>query len=153
MGEFLMTTFAVQTIEMKVSFEKAFIYIADPENLPKWTQAFRSVSAGKALLKTPIGAVDIKLVVDASREQGTIDWIMTFPDGSIARAHSRLIEVGEDRCLYSFVLLAPPVSREELEGVLDQQSRILREELSRLDLILAGTLQGTHEGSNSKSVS
>lgn len=71
----------------------------------------------------------------ADVERGTIDWTMIFPDGSAARAYSRVIAVG-DRILYSFVLTAPPVPLEQLEGALEQQSRTLSEELARLRRIL-----------------
>jgi hypothetical protein len=56
---------------------------------------------------------------------------MTFPDGSVGRAFSRLIELGS-RTLYSFVLMAPPVPLEQLEGMLEEQARVLREELATL---------------------
>jgi hypothetical protein len=61
--------------------------------------------------------------------------MMTFPDGSVARAYSRLVGNG-GKCIYSFVLMAPPVPLEQLEGALEQQSRILREELDTLRKVL-----------------
>jgi hypothetical protein len=126
-----MSNFDVQTVEIDAPFEAAFRYVADASKLPEWTQAFRSVSNGRATLATPKGAVDVGLQVAASRDAGTVDWTMIFPDGSVARAFSRLME-HEGRCLYSFVLLAPPVPLEEVEGALAEQSRQLREELKVL---------------------
>jgi hypothetical protein len=131
-----MRDFDVQTVEIEAPFEEAFRYIADPETLPEWTHAFRSVTAGRAQLATPQGSVDIGLQVNARREAGTVDWTMTFPDGSVARAFSRLVDRG-DRTLYSFVLLAPPVSLEQVEGALAAQSQALREELKTLQRKLA----------------
>jgi hypothetical protein len=130
-----MRDYDVQTVEIGVPFEAAFRYIADPGRLPEWAQAFRSVEAGRASMATPRGDVDVTLEVRASREQGTVDWFMTFPDGSVGRAFSRLVERGP-RTLYSFVLLAPPVPLEQLEGALAEQSRILRDELATLQKIL-----------------
>ena len=89
-----MQDFDVQTVEIEAPFDVAFRYIADPGTLPEWTHAFRSVSDGRAILVTPEGAVDIGLEVRASREAGTVDWTMTFPDGSVAQAFSRLVERG-----------------------------------------------------------
>jgi hypothetical protein len=126
----------VQTVELAAPFEAAFRYIADPRTLPEWTRAFRSVSAGRAILATPKGAVEVGLEVRASHEAGTVDWVMTFPDGSVAQAFSRLIDRGK-RTLFSFVLLAPPVPLEQLEGALEEQSRTLREELEALQRKLA----------------
>ena len=126
-----MLDFDVQTVELKASFDLAFRYVADPRRLPEWTHAFRSVSNGRATLATPRGEVEVALEVRASRESGTVDWIMTFPDDSVGRAFSRVVDLG-DRSLFSFVLLAPPVSLEQLEGALAEQSRTLREELQTL---------------------
>jgi len=126
-----MRDFDVQTVEIEAPFDAAFAYIADPQTLPEWTHAFRSVSNGRATMVTPRGSVDVGLRVESSRVGGTIDWIMTLPDGSVGRAFSRLIDVGNRR-LYSFVLMAPPFPLEQLEGALEQQASILREELSAL---------------------
>jgi hypothetical protein len=126
-----MREFDVQTIEIQAPCYPAFKYISDPRNLPEWTHAFRSVSNGRATMATPRGLVDVGLHVESSRVAGTIDWSMTFPDGSIGRAFSRLIDLG-DRTLYSFVLMAPPVPLEQLEGALEEQVKVLREELAAL---------------------
>jgi len=131
--------FDVQTVEINAPFARTFDYIADAQNLPQWTSAFKSVSgAGRALMRTPQGVVDVALIVHATREQGTIDWAMTFPDGNVAKAYSRVVDAGKDRSIYSFILVPPPVPLEQLEGTLHQQSQILREELSRLTDILDG---------------
>ncbi len=131
-----MQDFDVQTVELAAPFADAFRYVADPATLPEWTHAFQSVSSGRATLATPRGAVDVRLEVTASSEAGTVDWTMTFPDGSVGRAFSRLVDRG-GRSLYSFVLLAPPVPLEQVEGALAEQSRTLREELKTLQRKLA----------------
>jgi hypothetical protein len=41
-----------------------------------------------------------------------------------------------DRCIYTFVLKAPPVPLERLEGALAEQSRILTTELATLVRLL-----------------
>jgi len=132
-----MRDFDVQTVELPVPFDEAFDYIADARTLPDWTHAFRSVSDGRAELATPRGTVEVALVVHARRECGTVDWHMTFPDGSVGRAYSRLVERGQ-RTLYSFVLLAPPVPLEQVEGALDAQARELDRELAALQQRLRG---------------
>jgi hypothetical protein len=132
-----MRDFDVQTVELEAPFDTAFGYIADARRLPEWTRVFRSVADGRATLATPKGTVEIGLEVKASRAAGTVDWTMTFPDGSVGRAFSRLV-AREGRSLYSFVLLAPPVPLEQLEGALAEQSGTLREELKALQRTLAG---------------
>ena len=131
-----MRSFDVQGIDLAVPRSKAFAFIADPSHLPKWTSAFASVTAGRAVMRTPSGEVMIDLEVQASAEQGTVDWRMRFPDHSVATAFSRLVEVDRDRCIFSFVLTPPPVPLEQLEGALEAQARTLAEELKKLKGIL-----------------
>jgi hypothetical protein len=127
-----MNDFEVRSVEIMADYAKAFNYISDCEKLPEWTNAFQSVSNNKAIMHTPSGSVEVELVVSASLKQGTIDWFMEFPDGARASAYSRLIRLDEKRNVYSFILTAPPVPLEQMEGALDQQSQILEEELERL---------------------
>jgi hypothetical protein len=131
-----MKTFDVQGVEISADFARAFDYIANPRKLPEWTNAFRSVSDGKAVLETPAGAAEIALDVRAFREHGTVDWIMRFPDQTVETAYSRLVSTGEGKCIFSFVLMAPKVPLEHLEGTLEQQSAILSRELTKLQQIL-----------------
>jgi hypothetical protein len=131
-----MKTFDVQSIEIKTPLGQAFDYVANVCNLPAWTHAFKSARDLKAEMRTEKGAVEVDLLVTASREYGTIDWAITFPDGSEATAYSRLVDNGPASCVYSFVLTAPPMPLEQLEGAIEQQSRILREELERLREVL-----------------
>ncbi len=128
--------FFVQGIDLNVPQEKVFAFIADPEHLPRCTNAFASVTAGRAVMQTPNGEVMIDLGVQASAKYGTVDWRITFPDRSVATAFSRVVELDRDRCIFTFVLTPPPVPLEELEGTLEVQSRSLGEELRKLKEIL-----------------
>jgi uncharacterized protein YndB with AHSA1/START domain len=131
-----MKLFDVQAIQIAAPFARVFDFIAEERNLPRWTSAFRHGGGGRALMETPSGSVEVGLRVNASREHGTIDWQMTFPDGVRATAYSRLVELEATHSAYSFVLTAPPVPLEQLEGALHQQARTLREELDRLRSLL-----------------
>jgi hypothetical protein len=132
-----MKTFDLQGVEINAPFDDAFAYLADPQNLPRWTAAFKRVSDGRAVMQTETGSVEVALAVNSSREHGTVDWRITFPDGTVASAYSRLVDKGGS-CVYSFVLMAPPVPLEHLEGALEQQSQTLREELISLCSQLEG---------------
>ncbi|HSE41810.1 MAG TPA: SRPBCC family protein [Acidobacteriota bacterium] len=131
-----MKNFDVQAILIEAPFGKVFHYIADAQNLIEWTSAFKSVSDGRALLETPNGQVEIGLKVSQSFKLGTIDWKMSFPDGSIGVAYSRVLDAGNLGSIYSFVLMPPPLPLEKVEGTLMQQSEVLKEELNRLRLLL-----------------
>ena len=126
----------MQSIGIEAPRSRVFEFVAQPSNLPRWTSAFKSADARSARLETPQGAVTIELRTDARRDAGTVDWTMIFPDGSVGTAYARVTPDAEDRSVFSFVLMAPPVPLEALEGALDAQRRILAEELVRLKTTL-----------------
>lgn len=125
----------VQSVGINVSYDKAFSFISQPKNLPLWTNAFSKADDKTAMMSTPKGQLQIKLQTSVSNEKGTIDWIMTMPDGSIGRAYSRITKNIEG-VIYEFVLLAPPVPLEQLEGALSAQKQLLAQELIKLKEVL-----------------
>lgn len=127
-----MKTFDVQSVGIDRPSNAVFAYIANPANLPEWTNAFSRADDASADLMTPNGAVAIRLETIASQASGTIDWKMTFPDGVVGWAYSRVTPEGDDRAVYSFVLTAPPVPLEMLEGALGEQMKTLAKELISL---------------------
>lgn len=131
-----MKTFDVQSIGITKPASAVFAFVAEPSNLPRWTHAFKSADAHSAELVTPNGAVPISLQTITHEENGTIDWKMTFPDGTEGVAYSRVTPDGADGAVYSFVLMAPPVPLEMLEGALSAQMKILASELIALKGLL-----------------
>jgi hypothetical protein len=127
-----MKTYDVQEIELEVPARRAFEWVADPRRLPRWTDAFVTADDRAATLRAPGGEVAIGLETHARTDAGTVDWKMTFPDGSVGWAHSRVVELTRERCLYAFVLHAPPVPLEAVEGALEAQRVTLARELRRL---------------------
>jgi len=133
-----MKTFDVQSIGIDKRAQDVFDYVANPGNLPNWTNAFKSADHEKAELVTPAGAVPIALKTVVQSEAGTVDWFLTFPDGGVGAAYSRVTADGADKSIYSFVLMAPPVALEALEGALNEQMAILAQELKELKAVLEG---------------
>jgi hypothetical protein len=131
-----MRMFDVQGIEIAAPRAKVWEFLREPRHLPRWAQAFVSAEAGRARLETPTGAVDVGLQVAADAEAGTVDWRLEFPDGAIGIAQSRVTETTRGTCIYSFVLHAPPVALEQLEGALEAQSVTLRSELATLKSLM-----------------
>ena len=127
--------FDVQSIGINSTANKVFEFIAKPENLSLWTNAFAKADKTSAVMVTPNGELPIELETIIANEKGTIDWVMTMPDGSIGKAYSRVFENGKSS-IYSFVLLAPPVPLEQLEGALSAQKILLAKELKDLKRIL-----------------
>jgi hypothetical protein len=65
-----------------------------------------------------------------------VDWRLTFPDGGVALAQSRVTETTRGTCIYSFVLHAPPEALEAIERALDAQRAALRSELATLKSLM-----------------
>lgn len=126
-----MGTFDVQAIEIDAPSHAVFGYLADPTTLPEWTDAFERVDGSEAVMRTPAGSSRVELVVHASANAGTVDWEMQFPNGDVAWAWARVVP-HRGHAIMTFVLPAPPVPLEQLEGTLAQQSAILAGELRRL---------------------
>ena len=131
-----MRMFDVQGIEITAPRRRVFEFLRDPANLPRWTRAFVSAGHGRARLETPAGALDIALQVTADADTGVVDWRLTFPDGGVGLAQSRLTETTRGTCIYSFVLHVPPVALEQVEGALDAQRAILQSELAALKSLM-----------------
>lgn len=131
-----MLMFDVQAIEIRAPRGKVFEFLRDPGNLPRWAHAFTTAEEGRARLETPAGAVDVHLGVSADVRAGTVDWRLEFPDGSVGLAQSRVTETTRGTCIYSFVLHAPPVALEQVEGALEAQRATLQSELTTLKSLM-----------------
>jgi hypothetical protein len=134
-----MRTFDVQSIEIQAPRAKLLGFLRDPRNLPRWAQAFRSADHERARLVSPsesVGGVDIRLQTFCHPEAGTVDWRLEFPDGSVALAQSRVTETTRGTSIYSFVLHAPPVPLEQVEGALEAQRATLARELMTLKTLM-----------------
>ena len=75
---------------------------------------------------------DFGLAVTADADTGVVDLRLTFPDGGVGLAQSRVTETTRGTSIYSFVLHAPPVALEHVEGALDAQRVLLQSELATL---------------------
>ena len=131
-----MRMFDVQGIEVHASRERVFSFLRDPRNLPSWAHAFVSAEDGRARLQTPAGAVDVGLDVVADPQTGVVDWRLEFPDGNVGVAQSRVTDTARGTCIYSFVLHAPPVALEQVEGALEVQRVALASELATLKALM-----------------
>ena len=131
-----MRMFDVQGIEIMALHRKVFEFLKEPANLPQWAHAFVSADDDHARLETPAGSVDVGLRVLADAATGTVDWQLAFPDGSVGLAQSRVTETARGTCIYSFVLHAPPVALEQVEGALEAQSVTLQSELVTLKALM-----------------
>jgi len=134
--ETTMRMFDVQGIEINAPRGRVFDFLREPANLPKWAHAFVSAENGRARLQTPAGAVDVGLKVTADGHTGVVDWRLEFADGNVGVAQSRVTDTTRGTCIYSFVLHAPAVALEQVEGALDVQRVALTSELAALKALM-----------------
>lgn len=129
--------FEVLSIGINAAPQTVFDFVADQKNDPQWSIGFSEVNEDSAIMETPNGKMKVGMKTYSNPALMTVDTIMTFPDGSTGKAFSRVIENDNGKSsIYSFVLMAPPVPLEELEGTLQEQKEQLAEELQILKSIL-----------------
>ena len=56
-----MSGFFVESITLNVDASCAYDYIRNPANLPRWTNAFHSISDNSAVMETPKGRIEVGL--------------------------------------------------------------------------------------------
>jgi len=129
--------FEVLSIGIHAAPHKVFDFVADQKNDSQWSIGFSEVGEDFAIMETPNGNIKVGMKTYSNSELMTVDTVMTFPDGSIGKAFSRVIENDNGKsAIYLFVLMAPPVPLEELEGTLQEQKEQLAQELKLLKTIL-----------------
>ena len=135
-----MQRFDSVTRELPVAYEQAFGFIAEPKNLPKWALAFRAADEQSALIVQASRDVPVRIAsrTVSSRESGVIDWHMAMPDGSEIRALSRLVDLLNGNCVYTFLFFARPVADADIAGTLAGQKRAVEQEFDNLIAQLGG---------------
>lgn len=131
-------TSEIVTMEFSTSYENAFLYIANPKNLPLWTLYLVEADEVSTTIQTPSGKVAHGLVTEASFETGVIDWHVISPDGKkVEKFCSRLIGLPNGNCVYSFMFFAYPDANENpIETLANKREQIVTE-LGKLKDIFA----------------
>jgi hypothetical protein len=121
-----------QTITVPVSFEEAFAFLAQPENLPRWAVGFARGIRREGdgwIVQTAQAEMPVRVVADAVR--GTIDFHIGVAPGLEAVAYSRVVPNDSDA---EFVF-----TQFQLPGMTDEtfaaQRAALTEELAILPIL------------------
>ena len=123
-----------QTISVDSPADRAFAFVADPNNLPRWAIGFaKDVRQGGDvgyIVTTGQGEVPLRVATDP--HLGVVDFHMTVPGGADAVAHSRVLPRG-DGAEYVFTQFqAPGMS----DALFDGQVAALAHELVALKALL-----------------
>jgi hypothetical protein len=117
------------SIAIQTSFDKAWNFITNLENLHLWTVDFALSTPRKTgdiyHVETPRGVID--LFVKSNRETGTIDFYFG-KDGQYACSPSRLLP-NDDGVLYIFTQFKP---RDSAPGLFEKLVSNVRQELQIL---------------------
>lgn len=112
-------------IVLNVSKDTAFTYIAEYENIPKWSKNFilkLEKGGSEYTATTPVGKMKFEIVAD--KNTGVIDILL---DGK--PSPTRLVALGAEMTLYFFTLILPPTMPDaEFQGGI----KGLQEELTLL---------------------
>ena len=123
-----------QAISIDSPADRAFAFLADPNNLPRWAIGFaKDVRQGGDLgyvVITGQGEVPLRVATDA--QLGVVDFHMTDPGGADAVAHSRVLPRG-DGAEYVFTQFQAPGMP---DAVFDGQVAALAHELVALKALL-----------------
>jgi hypothetical protein len=122
-----------QSITLDVRAARAFEFLADPENLPRWAVGFaRSIRRDNAswIVTTAAGEMVIRYETDA--ERGIVDFHFTAAPGLEAVAYSRVLPNG-DGAEYVFTQFQPPGMP---DAMFEGQVRALSEEFVVLRSLL-----------------
>ncbi len=121
---------------LQTTFDRAWAFISDPENLHLWTVGFaqgpptRATESGLYHVQTPRGSID--LFVKCDRETGVIDFYFGR-NGSYRCSPSRLVRQ-EDGVLYVFTQFEPDNAP---PGLFEQLVENVKKEFELLDKHLA----------------
>ena len=118
-------------IVLNVSKDKAFAYIAEYENIPKWSKNFilkLEKIGNEYTATTPVGKMKFEIATDKST--GVIDILL---DGK--PSPTRVIALGAEMTLYLFTLILPPnMPDAEFQGGikgLQEELTLLKDQLEK----------------------
>ena len=138
-GELTLRESETLGVSVQTTFDKAWTFISNPENLHLWTVDFALAPPKKVgglyQVETPRGVTD--LFVKSDRETGTIDFYYGRK-GQYRCSPSRLLP-NEDGVLYIFTQFkpddAPPGLFEKLVSNVKKELQILKERLESKDTL------------------
>lgn len=131
----MVKNFEVLSIGINCDYKKAFDYVANPDNLPKWTNQFVKVNQNSASFNMFNDVVEVTFETYANEELGTIDWKITFPDGNSGMAYSRLTRNIEG-VIYAFNFILPPLQEDDLKRAYATQKDNIENEIHKLKTLL-----------------
>ena len=118
-------------IVINVPRDKAFAYIAEYENIPKWSKNFilkLEKTGSEYTATTPVGKMKFEIVAD--KRNGVIDLLM---DGR--PLPTRVVALGPQITLYLFTLILPPnLPEQEFQGGikgLEEELQLLKDQLEK----------------------
>lgn len=122
------------SITLQSSPERAFAYLSDGENLPRWAIGFaRAIEpAPDGWIVTLASGARMPLRIDSDARTGVVDFVSLPAPGTEAPAHTRVVPHGEG-ALYTFAMHQAPGTPDD---VFDAQVEELARELTVLKALL-----------------
>ena len=123
------------TAVLPVSRQKAFDYLADIENLPRWATEFAremEVVDGRHVVRNGLG--EFLFEIRADEETGVIDMYAGPTEDAMALFPTRVVGLPDGSSAFTFTMFQGPGMSDEL---FDQQYRSLLREFDNIERELA----------------
>ena len=118
------------TVMLEAPSQRAFEYLSQPENLPRWATEFARelrVEGGRYTVVNGLG--EFLFRIDADEATGVIDMYAGPSEEELALFPTRVVPLSGDRTAYTFTMFQAPGMPDEL---FESQYQSLRRELENV---------------------
>jgi len=129
-------------VELEHPAAKVFAVANDHFRLSEWAHPIQDVrmkgGAQEVDYLLPDGVVTCPAHNESDAKKGTVDWRVDIPKGEPVQVYSRVLPLGEDRSVYVFTLLSPPMPRRRLKDAYTVVQKNLLNDLEKFKGLVAG---------------
>ncbi len=127
-------------LELETPADKAYSVAADHFQLPRWAHPVQEVRQKDGRQEVdyllPDGVVTCPSEGRVDKELGVADWTVILPKGGPLKVYSRVLPLGDARCVFMLTLLSPPMPRRRLKDAYNVVQKNLMRDLEKFKEIV-----------------
>lgn len=127
-------------LELETPAEKAFAVASDHFQLPRWAHPVQEVRQKDGRQEVdyllPDGVVTCPSEGRVDAALGVADWTVSLPKGGDLKVYSRVLPLGDARCVFMLTLLSPPMPRRRLKDAYSVVQKNLLRDLEKFKEIV-----------------